>query len=53
MKEYERSQQKVLEDMMKKRQTKVDAYRKSRMTGLMGLQKKNQFENISFLKDLK
>ena len=40
MKEYERSQQKVLEDMMKKRQSKVTAYRKSRATGLMGLQRK-------------
>ena len=51
MKEYEKSQQKVLEDMIKKRQSKVIAYRKSRAPGIHG--NKGEFEEIGFLKGLK
>jgi hypothetical protein len=39
---------------MKKRQTKVVAYRKSKApTGPMGLGVKNDFDDINFLKGLK
>lgn len=39
--------------MMKKRQTKVIAYRKSRAPGMMGNGGKTDFEDIGFLKGLK
>jgi hypothetical protein len=56
LKEFEKSNQKILEDIVKKRQTKVVAYRKSKMPmGPSGLKSTQGggLEEIDFLKGIK
>ena len=49
MKQFEKNQKKALDEMMKKRETKLTAFRKSKAPELL----KSTFDEIGFLKGVK